>query len=176
MCTKAQVPYRPVSIKSRAQTLSLLWNPDVLPRYITLQFNSSLKASGTPRQRRSFSVSDVFFCWWIKKLMAWLLTGQAVVYLACTCVCLWVWDRKWAHSCLCQIFVMCVSPCCRACVCVSPCVCVLGFCYLFRTFSGINSDHMRTSSPHGDQRPVLIWHDLIFEVFSLWVRYELRLG
>ncbi len=53
----------------------------------------------------------------------------------------------------------------RVCVCV--CVCVgryTGFCYLFGTFSGINTDQMRTSSPHGDQKPVQIRHDLISEV------------
>ncbi len=45
------------------------------------------------------------------------------------------------------------------------CVCVCtGFCYLFRTFSGINTDRVRTNSSHGDQRPVLVWHNLISEV------------
>ncbi len=39
----------------------------------------------------------------------------------------------------------------RVCVCLST-----GFCYLFRTFSGINTDRMRTNSLHGDQRTVLM--------------------
>ncbi len=39
-----------------------------------------------------------------------------------------------------------------------------GFCYQFRTFSVINTGCVRTSSPHGDQRPVLMWCDLILEV------------
>ncbi len=48
-------------------------------------------------------------------------------------------------------------------VCV--CVCVrTGFCYLFRAFSGINTDHEWTSKPHRDLRPVLKWHDFISEV------------
>ncbi len=49
-------------------------------------------------------------------------------------------------------------------VCVCVCVYFTGFCHLFRTFSGINTVHVRTSIPHGDQRLVLMRHDLISEV------------
>ncbi len=59
------------------------------------------------------------------------------------------------------------------CVCVCVCVCT-GFCYPFKIFSGINTDCMRTSSPHGDQRPVLMQHDLISEVLVKF-RSEVRL-
>ncbi len=45
------------------------------------------------------------------------------------------------------------------------CVCVCtGFCSLFRTFSGTNTDCVRINSPHGEQRSVLMRHDLICEV------------
>ncbi len=37
-------------------------------------------------------------------------------------------------------------------LCVSWGLCYTVFCYLFRTFSGINADRVRTSSPHADQR------------------------
>ncbi len=49
------------------------------------------------------------------------------------------------------------------CVCVWVRVCS-GFCYLFRTFAGMNTDCVRTSSPRGEQRALLMWHDLISEV------------
>ncbi len=62
-------------------------------------------------------------------------------------------------------------------VCMCVCVCN-GFCCLFRNFSGVNTAHMRTNSPHGDQIPVLMWQDLISEVlvkFKGKVRLEIRL-
>lgn len=43
-------------------------------------------------------------------------------------------------------------------------VCVPGFYYCFRTFSSIHSYLVRLSSPHGDQRPILIWWNAIFEL------------
>ncbi len=49
------------------------------------------------------------------------------------------------------------------CMCVCMCVCT-GFCYLFRTFSGIDTGCVRTSSSHEDQRLALMKHDLISEV------------
>ncbi len=56
-----------------------------------------------------------------------------------------------------------------------------GFCYLFRTFSGINTDSMRTSSPHGDQTPVLMRQDMISEVLAksrgeVWTEVRLQFG
>ncbi len=56
-----------------------------------------------------------------------------------------------------------------------------GFCYLFRTFSGINTDRMTIHSPHEEQRPVLMRHDLISKVMvefrgKVWIEFRLRLG
>lgn len=46
------------------------------------------------------------------------------------------------------------------------CVC---FCYLIGTFSGLNTDLVRTSSPHGDQSLVLMRHNVIFGVLvKVW--------
>ncbi len=61
------------------------------------------------------------------------------------------------------------------------CVCVLFFCYLFRTLSGINTDRMRTSGPPWDQRLFLIGHDLISEALAKFrgkvhIEIRLRLG
>ncbi len=66
----------------------------------------------------------------------------------------------------------------QMCVCVCLCLC---FCYLFRTFSGISTDHVRTSSPHGEWWSVLMQHDLIPEVLvkfmgKVWTEVRLRLG
>ncbi len=54
------------------------------------------------------------------------------------------------------------------------CVCVP---YLFRTFSGINTDRVKTSSPHENRRPVLMQRDLISGVLvNFRIRYELSSG
>ncbi len=60
------------------------------------------------------------------------------------------------------------------CVCVCVCVCVCehvpSFCNLSGTLPGINTGHVRTNSPHGDQRVVLMQHNI-----NLGVRYDLKL-
>ena len=48
------------------------------------------------------------------------------------------------------------------CVCV--CVCLYTFYYLFRTFSSIITDLVRTSRPHWDQGPALMRLSVISEV------------
>ncbi len=64
----------------------------------------------------------------------------------------------------------------------SSCACVCtGFCYLLRTFSGINTDYMRTNGRHGNQRPALMRNDLISEVLvkfrgKVWIEVRLRVS
>ena len=58
----------------------------------------------------------------------------------CVCVCVW---------CVCVCVCVC-GVCVYVCVCMCMCVCVcVGV--LFKTFSGINTDLVRTSRPHGVQ-------------------------
>ncbi len=64
-----------------------------------------------------------------------------------------------------HVVYVCVS------VCVYMCVCT-GFCYPFRTSSGVNTDCVRTSSPHEDQRPVQMRHDLISAPCGPVVRFR----
>ena len=52
----------------------------------------------------------------------------------------------------------CGFMCLFASTCVCVCVC---FCYLIGTFSGINTDLVGTSSPHGDQSLVLMRENVI---------------
>lgn len=55
---------------------------------------------------------------------------------------------------------------CRMCVCV--CL-FLHLCYISGTVPGIN----RTHSPHVDQRPVLMWQNVISEVL---IQFRGKLG
>lgn len=54
---------------------------------------------------------------------------------------------------------------------------VVGYCNLFTTVSVINTYHVRTSCPFGDERPVIIWWITILRLgvsFSVRVRIVVR--
>lgn len=71
---------------------------------------------------------------------------------------------------------VCVCVC--VCLCVYVCVCVyyvcVMFCYQWGTLSG--TTHVRKDSPHGDQRPFLMWQNVVEFRGRVWNDVGLRLG
>lgn len=88
------------------------------------------------------------------------------VYTLCVCV---VCVLRVCCVCMLHVCVLRVCVCCMRVCCVRVCG-PTHLSYLLGTLSGMNIDLVRTSSPHGDQSPVLIWHVDVISVVQVWFR------